>query len=109
MAGEKYLNESANSDSCPNFGLPVSTSIAGNSVVTAKFVAVEKLGTKAVGKLRGPITTVVIGSVGVVDTYRNGTTGDVVVQTAGIDGAVGGYDWVKRYHRGSRRSLLWGR
>ncbi len=50
----------------------------------------EKLGAKAVGKLGGPVTTVVIGSVDVIDAYRNGTTGDVVVQTAGIGGAVGG-------------------
>ncbi len=53
MAGEKYLNESANSDSYPNFGLPVSTSIAVNSVVTANLSRWKSLEQRPSGSWEG--------------------------------------------------------
>ena len=47
-------------------------------------------GATTLGRWGGPVTTVVIGSVYVVDAYKHGTTNDVIVQTAGVGGAVGG-------------------
>ena len=90
MADENNSNEGAANSTYPNYGLSVPASVAINTVVTGQYTLVEMAGAKTVGRLGGPITTVVIGSVDVVDAYQHGTTGDVVVQTAGIGGAVGG-------------------
>ena len=74
----------------PNFGLPTHASIAINTVVTGQFTVVETLGEKAFGKFGGPVVSGVIGLVDVVDAYRNGTTNDVIVQSSGVSGSLGG-------------------
>lgn len=88
MADEKEMNSSE--DGYPNYGLSVPASIAVNTVVTGQFTIVEMYGAKTIGRLGGPVMTVAIGSVDVVDAYRHGSTNDVVTRTAGIGGAMGG-------------------
>jgi hypothetical protein len=88
MADENGINSSETG--YPNYGLSVPASIAVNTVVTGQFTIVEMSGARTIGRLGGPVTTVAIGSVDVVDAYLHGTTNDVITQTAGIGGAIGG-------------------
>jgi len=90
MADENEINTVTTGSGYPGYGLSVPASMAINTVVTSQFTIVEMSGARTVGRLGGPVTTVAIGSVDVVDAYMHGTTNDVITQTAGIGGAIAG-------------------
>jgi hypothetical protein len=90
MAEPESRNTSEVTISYPNYGLPAEASIAITSVVTGQFTIVESAGYRTIGRLGGAATTIVIGSVDIVDAYRNGNTNDVVVHSFGLGGAVFG-------------------
>jgi len=107
MAEPESRNTSEVTISYPNYGLPAEVSIAITSVVTGQFTIVESAGYRTIGWLGGGATTIVIGSVDIVNAYRNGTTNDVVVQSFGLGGAVFG-GWIAGAAAGGAAGLLLG-
>lgn len=75
-----------------NYGLSVPASIATNTIITVQYTIVEGFGFSAFGRAGGALTTVVVGSVDVVDAYYHGSPEDVIVQSAGVGGGLlGGF------------------
>jgi len=87
---DRDLGQASNETGAPSFGLPEEVSISINTIVVSKFAISDALSTVKIGNLGGSATTVVIGSVDVVDAYKHGTSQDVVVQSSGVAGAVAG-------------------
>ncbi|MEZ5791441.1 MAG: Hint domain-containing protein [Nitratireductor sp.] len=107
MSEEDNSSTGGASSTYPSYGVSVPASLAINTVITAQYTAIEMAGARAVGRMGGPITTVVLGSVDVADAYQRGTTGDVVVQVAGIGGGIVG-GWLGGMTVGGGVGLIFG-